>query len=259
MNGVNLKKGDYLILDQCSVLNTVYFYPKHEEENIGNTDDDVSEIENEVAAMASYNKDEFDGEIVNVYKNNLVVAIDSKDKDYVKQNQNITIRITKDNNAYECSLKILGIKDEGEKIIMVLSIPVIEKKVDRRRFFRLKVKFGVRYCILPEGEYHTIADVPKGCFLKTKKVLSHDISAGGVTIIANENCEIGTYALICVYLPNKIDILCRIVRTVPYKDTNKVLLSMKYVYIYEPDRDKIAGFVIRNEIYRRNKANKEKV
>lgn len=259
MNEEKLIKGNYLTFDEHSDNKIVYFSPK-QKENISedNNENLTDEVENEVIAIASYDKKEFEGEIVKIYKNNLVVNIDSNYRTYIKENESINIRIVKDENAYECSLKILGIKEEGENLIIVLSIPVIEKKVDRRRFFRLSVKFGIRYYILPKGEYHTITDVPPGCFLKIKKTVSHDISAGGIAIVSDEYCEVGTYVLVCVYLPNKIDILCKVVRTAPYEAANKILLSMKYIYIHELDRDKIAAFIIKNEIYRRNNAKKNK-
>lgn len=259
MRDRNLIKGDYLTIDEKCDSKVIYFYPKHDKTSIEDSDEKLSEVEHEVISLTAYERCEFEGEILQVYKNNLVVSIENQYKEYVNINEVINIRIVKKEDAYECSLKVLGIKDEIDKLIIVLSIPVIEKKVDRRRFFRLAVKFGIRYCVLPKGKYSTITDVPPGCFLKIKKTLSHDISAGGISIIVDENFDIGAYVLVCVYLPNKIDILCQVVRATCYEDTKRMLISMKFVYIHELDRDKVAAFVIKNEIYRRNKAKQNNI
>lgn len=251
-----LFKGDYLIMDEQLDTNTVYLYPSHEEIDI--VKDAANSIEEEEFRSQIISlKDECEGEIIKIYKNNLVVAVSVKKEALFKENENINIRIIKSNSAYECSLRILGMKKEGDKLLLVLSIPLIEKKVDRRRFFRINLKFGVRYYILPKGEYNTIVDIPKGCFLKIKKTLTEDISAGGISILSEDKCEIGDYVLVCLYLPNKIDVLCKVLRIKPnHKKAPNSILCMKYVYIHEIDRDRVAGFVIKNEVARRNK-NKE--
>lgn len=252
----NHLKGDYLTTEGDPISKTVYIFPKQEEElykELVENDDLKVQEEDDIEKSAKLAKYESEGEIINIYKNNLVVEIENKNRELVKENENVNIRITKGASAYECSLKILGIKDEDDKLIVVLSIPVVEKKVDRRRFFRINLKFMARYCIIPKGEYKTLLDIPSGCFLKIKKTYTYDISGGGISIIVDEKCEAGTYVLVCVYLPNKIDILCKVVRVSSYKNGNKNLLSLKYVYVNELDRDKIVGFVIKNEAYRRSK------
>lgn len=263
MNENNFK-GDYLTKEGEPIAKTVYLFPDQEEDLSENMDrvvdkavDEAAKEVDNVKSLTTFVKDEFEGEIIQIYKNNLVVEVDSKDKALIKENEKLNIRITKGKNAYECSLKVLGIKDEGEKLLIVLSIPVIERKVDRRRFFRISLKFMARYCIIPKGDYRTLLDIPSGCFLKTKKTYTNDISGGGISIIADEQCETGTYVLVCLYLPNKIDVLCKVVRSLPNSSGSKNLLSMKYVYINELDRDKVVGFVIKNEVYRRSK-NREK-
>jgi c-di-GMP-binding flagellar brake protein YcgR len=252
-----LLKGDYLIMDEQSTKNTVYLYPSHEEISIVKDDPNSAE-EEELRAQIISLQDECEGEIIKIYKNNLVVAVSVKKEALFKDNENINIRIIKSSNAYECSLKILGMKKEGDKLLIVLSIPLIEKKVDRRRFFRINLKFGVRYSILPKGEYNTILDIPKGSFLKIKKALTEDISAGGISIVSEDKCEVGDYVLVCLYLPDKINILCKVLRINPnIKNTTSSVLCMKFVYIHELDRDRVVGFVIKNEVVRRNK-NKDK-
>lgn len=247
-----LFKGDFLIMDEQSATNTVYLYPKHEGAVKGESE------EEELRLLIANIEEECEGEIINIYKNNLVVAVSAKKEALFKENGNINIRIIKASSAYECSLRILGMKKDEDKLILVLSIPLIEKKVDRRRFFRIKLKVGVRYCVIPKGEYNTIIDIPKGCFLKTKKTFTEDISAGGISIISEDKCEVGDYVLVCLYLPNKIDVLCKVLRIKENdKNSNSFILCMKYVYIHEIDRDKVVGFVIKNEIFRRNQ-NREK-
>jgi c-di-GMP-binding flagellar brake protein YcgR len=246
-------KGDYLIVDEQSTNNTVYLYPKHEEIGIVKNDTTSAE-EEEIRSQITSTEEECEGEIIKVYKSNLVVAVPDIEKALFKDNENVNIRIIKASSAYECSLKILGMKKEGDKLLLVLSIPLIEKKVDRRRFFRINLKIGVRYCVVPKGEYHTIIDIPKGCFLKTKKTFTEDISAGGISIVSEEKCEVGDYVLVCLYLPNKIDVLCKVLRIKPNnKKNSSEILCMKYVYIHELDRDKLVGFVIKNEMFRRSK------
>lgn len=253
-------KGDFLIMDDNLIIKRIYLYPSHEDTVIenGETNSDEEDDEKVVNSLISNVKDECTAQIIKIYKNNLVVVVEDKKLDFIKENESIKARITKGNYAYECSLIILGMKTEEEKLILVLSIPIIEKPLDRRRFFRLKLRFGVRYCLIPEGKYHTLIDIPKGCFLKTKKTLSQDISAGGITIISQEQCEVNTYVLVCLYLPNKIDILCKVTRVIPDKNETKSSLSMEYVYIDEADRDKIVEFIIKNEIARRQRDKKNK-
>lgn|GEM_PF-4469774 len=251
-----LLEGDYLILDEKLVDKTVYLFPRHEDIQVVKEDPKDFE-EEEINAQVLSLEHECEGEIVNIYKNNLVIAVSVKNIDLFKDNENLKIRVTNSSSAYECSIKNLGMKKDGDKLILVLSTPLIEKKVDRRRFFRINLKFGVRYCILPKGNYHTILDIPKGCFLKTRKALTKDISAGGISILAEDKFEVGDYVLVCLYLPNKIDVLCKILRIEPnYMNGTSSLLCMKYIFINEMDRDRVAGFVIKNEISRRNKNKK---
>ncbi|MFL0268345.1 flagellar brake protein [Candidatus Clostridium radicumherbarum] len=251
-----LLEGDFLVLDEQSLAKTVYLFLRHEVIHVVKEDPKGFE-EEEIKAQVYSLENECEGEIIKIYKNNLVIAVSVKNIDLFRDYENINIRITNSSCAYECSSKILGLKEEGDKLILVLSTPLIEKKVDRRRFFRINLKFGVRYCILPKGNYNTILDIPKGCFLKIKKALTKDISAGGISILAEDKCEVGDYVLVCLYLPNKFDVLCKILRIDPnYKNGTSSLLCMKYVYIHEIDRDRVAGFVIKNEISRRNKIKK---
>lgn len=249
-----VSKGDLLLSDDGSIIKTVYLYSRNEDAVIetGETSSDKKNDE-EVNSLIVNAKDECEAQIIKIYKSNLVVVIEDKKLDYIKENENIKVRIIKGNNAFECSSIILGMKSEDDKVILVLSIPVIEKQIDRRRFYRIKISFGVRYCLVPEGKYKTLLDIPKGCFLKTKKTLTQDISAGGIKISSDEKCEVGSYVLVCLYLPHKIDVLCKVVRVSQEIKGPKSSLSMKYVYIDEADRDKIVEFVIKNEIARRKR------
>ena len=238
-------KGSFLLTDEEGFGKNIYIYPDGNYSDVENNDD-ISEKEKQLENEIANAKFECKGKLIKVYKNNLVIEF-YEDKGFIKENKNAIIRIIKLKKAYECSAKVLGVRKEDKKYIAVLSIPIIRRQIDRRRFFRIAVQVRVRYSLLPKGEYKTVLDIPKGCFLKTKKCSCIDISAGGIKILAEENMDVDKYALINIFVPYKANILCKVVRNEEYKASNKFIISMEYVYIDEQDRDKIVRFVIKNE------------
>lgn len=238
----NYSKGDLFLLNNSSYNKNVYLYIKNIEieEEGEEKDEDIKKID-----QSSEIIDECEGKVVNLFKNNLVVEIDDNGKSFIKEGEKVYIKVIQQNKAYECLTKILGLKSENNKLTLVLSIPIFEKEVDRRRFFRINSSLTVRYCILPKGEYRNIIDVPKGCFLKTKKTMTTEISGGGIRILSKEKCEADDYVLLTIFLPEKIDVLCKVIRIEEYR--NQSLLCMKYICIDEIYRDKIIEFVFKTE------------
>lgn len=238
-------KGSFLLTDEEGFGKNVYIYPDDNYSNVDNNDNILEkekQLENEIANA----KFECKGKLIKVYKNNLVIEF-YEDKGFIKENKNVIIRIIKLKKAYECSAEVLGVRKEDKRYIAVLSIPIIRRQIDRRRFFRIAVQIRVRYFLLPKGEYRTVLDIPRGCFLKTKKCRCIDISAGGIKILTEENMDVGKYVLINIFVPYKSNILCKVVRSEVHKASSKFIISMEYVYIDEQDRDKIVRFVIKNE------------
>lgn len=244
-------KGDFFLLNDNSYSKNVYLYIKSEE--VEEEKAPQNEVEEKVFGQTDKIIDECEGKVKSLFKNNLVVEIEENKKEFIKEKERVYIKIIKKNKAYECITKILGLKSEDNKLTVVLSIPVFEKEVDRRRFFRISTSLVVRYCILPKGQYRNIIDVPKGCFLKTKKTMSTEISGGGIRIISKEVCETDDYVLLTAFLPEKVDILCKVVRVEEYKKI-QFILCMKYICIDEINREKIIEHVFKTEAMKISKS-----
>ncbi|MDT8716273.1 PilZ domain-containing protein [Clostridium sp. 19966] len=249
----NYIKGDLFIITDKHIGHDFYLYP-YTQQNEESTR--ISEEENEIKKQVTNINDICKGKLLTIYKNNLLVETYELNKSFIKEGENINVKLHKNDKAYECSIKVLGIKREDSKLRLVLGSPIVERELDRRNFFRIKLSMRIRYSVVPEGLYNSLLDVPKGCFLKTKKSITLDISAGGIKIISEDYCEENRYVLISIYLPDKIDILCKVVRVEPYKNEGKLILSMEYVNLDEIIRDRLVEFVIKNEAARIRKNKK---
>lgn len=248
-------QGDLFIINENHIGRNFYLYPCLEHVDV-EEDENHGEEEKELRNQMANINDICKIKLITTYKNNLLVEVYEFNKAYIKEEETVNIKLTQEDEAYECTTRILGVKCEGGNIRLVLSSPMVERKIDRRNFFRIKLSMRIRYHVLPLGTYNSILDVPKGCFLKTKKTLTQDISAGGIKIISEEYCEENRYVLISIFLPDKIDILCRVVRVGPYKNESKLLLSMEYIKLEENIRDRLVEFVIKNEAARIRKNKK---
>jgi len=107
---------------------------------------------------------------------------------------------------------------------------------DRRKFVRLNASVDVQYAVLENQS------------LRKKKVLSKNISAGGICIIAYEEIPLGTELALTIYFPNESSpILCKgkVVWSRPFqvgeeqKPQFDVGVGIEFFDINEKDKSKI--------------------
>lgn len=152
--------------------------------------------------------------------------------------------ITTEKDIVKCKSIVLGKKKEENINLLVLSLPEVIERVQRREYFRLPITMPIKYYGLPKDRfYKSLRDVPSGYFSRLINSVSVDISGGGIKIVTNEIHNQGDYIIISINVPQEINILCSVVRIEQSEEKNKYKLALKYEGIEEKTRDKIIQFI----------------
>ncbi|WP_027307521.1 flagellar brake protein [Caloramator sp. ALD01] len=156
----------------------------------------------------------------------------------------IEFYVTTERDIVKCKSVVLGKKREENINLLVLSLPEVIERVQRREYFRLPITMPIRYYGLPKDRIYTsLRDVPSGYFSRLINSVSLDISGGGIKIVSNEIHNPGEYVIISINIPQEINILCSVVRIENTEEKNKFKLALKYEGIEEKTRDKIIQFI----------------
>lgn len=74
------------------------------------------------------------------------------------KNQVIEIILIYNEEAIRCSSVILGSKQSGIEQIIIISIPKLILRIQRRKFERLSIALNLEYALLPNGGYYKKID-----------------------------------------------------------------------------------------------------
>ncbi|KRQ87040.1 Flagellar brake protein YcgR [Caloramator mitchellensis] len=143
----------------------------------------------------------------------------------------------------KCRSIILGKRRENNVEMIVLSLPEVIEKVQRREYFRLPITMEIKYSLLPEDKrYFDLRDVPPTYYKQMNKGLSVDISGGGIKIISKEKTTPGANVLLLVPLPQEVMILASVIR-IEELDNKTFRLALRFDNIDEKTRDNIIRFI----------------
>lgn len=169
------------------------------------------------------NRKFFEGVVIKVYDDYFAVNVPVDQDNYyaVKLADNVDYLVAYKDKALRCQSKILGCKVGDKFSLVIVDNPNILKSIERRKYPRVKAVMDVGYYFINDNlEYKKLEEVPKAYFSKLKKTFSMDLSANGIKLITYGDKTTPQYALISLFIKEKIDILCTIVRS-DYDELNK--------------------------------------
>ncbi|GFR35583.1 flagellar brake protein [Thermobrachium celere] len=152
--------------------------------------------------------------------------------------------VTTEKDIVKCKSIVLGKKRDENVNLLVLSLPEVKERVQRREYFRLPITMPIKYYALPNDKaYTSLQDIPSGYFNRLMNTLTVDISGGGIKIITNEQLHVGNYVILSLNIPQEINLLCSVVHVEQSEDNKKFKTALKYEGIEEKIRDKIIQFI----------------
>lgn len=176
----------------------------------------------------------------------ILVKLFFGERDFPKttQGNKVELVIYHKGSVYSAQSSFLGIKREKEFAGVVLTTPENTKKIERRKYFRLPINIEIEILMLPlDTEYMEIKDMPKPIFNLLKPTTTIDISGGGMKITFDNKPEVGQKALVVIYIPDQLKLLCSVMRVEMDNKEGKYKVSLKFENIRERDRDKIIAFI----------------
>jgi len=203
--------------------------------------------ENNVVKFINGDKTFFDGIVKKVDKNCMGIVINVNQSTYreFKKSQIIQLIFMYDNEAMKCSSIVIGSKIGENEQFIIIDIPKIIIKIERREYERIDIVMGVEYSQLPEGvEYEKLSSIDPIYFRYYKKTYTVDISAGGVNIVNSINDKDIKFVLIALSInDNNITTLCSRIRSEPMDDIRYKKVAYKFVDIDTHHRQLILDYV----------------
>lgn len=139
---------------------------------------------------------------------------------------------------------VLGKKREGNLEFILLTVPELIEKVQRREYYRQSILMDAKYKLLPEGEVYTqLKSVPKSYFEDMVKTSTIDISGGGMKILASKNIPRGSYVIVNFSIPEEIEMLCVVTRSEEDKIYKNHKIGLKFIGIDIKLRERIIRFI----------------
>ncbi|SEF47734.1 c-di-GMP-binding flagellar brake protein YcgR, contains PilZNR and PilZ domains [Caloramator fervidus] len=155
----------------------------------------------------------------------------------------IEFYVPNEKDVTKCRSIVLGKKRENNIEMLIISLPDIVERVQRREYFRLPISMEVSYVTLPPGKkFLNLKDVPSLYFEQLNKALTLDISGGGIKILAKEKAQVGSNVLLILNIPEEVILLTTVVR-VEEAENKFFRLALKYENIDEKTRDIIIRFI----------------
>ena len=204
--------------------------------------------ENDIVKLINPNKTLAIAVIRKVSNDCLVLTISVKQNTYVElsKNQFIELILIYGNEAIKCSSVILGSKLSGAEQAIIISIPKLIFRLQRREFERISTVIDMEYSILPDVdvEYKKLNSIERRYFRSFRRSYTIDISAGGILIVIPKDEIDSKFALVNLSIKDeKIIILCRKLRTDIMNDFKHNKVAFKYEDIAEQHRQLIFDFV----------------
>jgi c-di-GMP-binding flagellar brake protein YcgR len=210
---------------------------------------DVENIkENDIIKLINPNKTLAVAVIKKVSNDCLGITINVKQDTYVDlyTKQVIELILIYGNEAMRCSSVILGIKQNGFEQVIIITIPELIFRIQRRKFERVATVLDIEYSTLPDigMEYKNLSNVEQRYFRCFRSSYTLDISAGGIQIVIPKEEINSKFALVNLLIKDeKIIILCRKMRSDAMNDFKHNRVAFKYEDIKEQHRQLICDFV----------------
>lgn len=203
--------------------------------------------EDSLVKFINEDKTFFDGQVKKVDKNCLGIVINIKQNTYkeFKKDEKIQLIFIYENQAIRCGATIIGSKIGENEQVVIIDMPKIIFKIERREYERIEIVMDVEYSQLPEGvEYEKLSMVNPVYFRRYKKTYTVDISAGGVNIVTSAIDKESKFVLLALSIHNKkITTLCGMIRTEPMSDGKHKKMAYKFIDIEEQHRKLILDYV----------------
>jgi c-di-GMP-binding flagellar brake protein YcgR len=146
--------------------------------------------------------------------------------------------------CFRYSAIVLGKRREGNLEFILLTVPEVLERIQRREYFRQTVLMDVKYKLLPEGKTYTqIKNLPKSYFEDMIKASTLDMSGGGMKIITSQGIPRGRFLVINLCIPEEIDLLGVVTRSDEDKIHKKFRIGLKFVGVDVKTREKIIRFI----------------
>ena len=165
----------------------------------------------------------------------------------VTVNEKVQFILTNKNIAFNCSAQVLESTLEDGFQLVVLTMPTITSKIERRMHRRVELVMPVYYFNLPSfTQYNYIYEVPKTYFEQMKKTFTVDVSNNGIKLITYNEKNYSKDAIISLDIGEKIDILASVVRT-DFDKTNKTYkTAFEFKDIDKHKWEILKNFLIKN-------------
>jgi c-di-GMP-binding flagellar brake protein YcgR len=192
-------------------------------------------MKNDIIKFINPNKTIVDGQVIKTSNDYLGVKINVKQNTYIELNINqlIELILVYRDEDIRCSSVILGSKQSDTEQIIIISIPKLILRIQRRKFERLSIALNLEYSLLSDGvDYKKLNKVELKYFnfRYFRRAYTIDISAGGVNIAIPKDVIPGKFALVILLLKDeKIITLCRKIRT-DSMDNTKHTNSVSFMY-----------------------------
>lgn len=202
---------------------------------------------NDIFKFINPDKTLFDGTVKKVFDNCIGIVVNTKQKEYKSFNkgQFAEFIVIHDNEALRCLSTILGCKQDGFELSLIIDIPKFISGIERREFQRLPIIMDIEYSPLPDtGSYNSIKDVEAMYFRCLRKTYTIDISGGGICFMVSKDDLPLKLSLVTFTLKNdKITTICKEIRTENTNDFKYNKIGFKYYFIEKQQRQLILDFV----------------
>lgn len=202
---------------------------------------------NDIFKFINSDKTLFDGIVKKVFDNCIGIVINTKQEKYKNFNkgQFIEFIVIHENEAIRCMSTVLGCKQDGIELSIIISIPKFISGIERREFKRLPIIMDIEYSPLPDGRsYDCLKDVEAMYFRCLKRTYTIDISGGGICFMVSKDDLPLKFSLVTFTLKNdKITTICKEIRTENTNDFKYNKIGFEYYYIEKQQRQLILDFV----------------
>lgn len=217
--------------------------------SIGTTIEVITEINDDVVHLktniANFNIDEGTFDIYNplyqkrLYNMSLMTSYEFKYK-------------TAESGVYSFTGEVIDKKKERSVRMVTIKYKGGIKKIQRRNFFRLSLVKEINVKLPSDEEYFESDELikfEKKIAFQRKKVLSKDISAGGIGFFSNKIIKKGYYLIVEFNLGiDRLKLLGKVVRISSSDRVNaKYIIGVQFIHMGVDQRKKIINYIFKKQ------------
>jgi c-di-GMP-binding flagellar brake protein YcgR len=186
--------------------------------------------------------------IQDVNENQILIDMPTSDSKYYTMHvgSELEFFISSPSEVIKYRSRVIGKKIENHIQLVVLNLPQVIGRIQRREYFRMPVLLEAAYTLLAQNTAYTrINDLKQMYSNKMAKAITIDLSGGGVRIVIKESIPSGSMLLLSINIPEEINIICKVIRADRDETDKNYKVALRFENIEERNRDKIISFIFK--------------